>query len=186
MKNIYLIISHTGTLLSRIIRRLTGDKYTHASIGFEENLNEMYSFGRVYPRNPLIGGFVKESPHYGTMKRFRLADIVILKIPVPNEKFSEINDYITNMYRNRDKYHYNYVGLFLAKFGIHRQRKNHFYCSEFVKDILKRFDLVAKNEFNGVVRPAELLHMKRGEVIYRGKLCNYALTYVNKKVVDLN
>lgn len=173
MKNVYVIVSHTGTLLSRIIRKLTGDKYTHASIGFEEDLSEMYSFGRIFPYNPLLGGFVKESPLYGTMKRFRFADIVVLKISVPAEKFAEINTYIVNMYRNRDKYHYNYIGLFLAKFGIHRRKKNYFYCSEFVQDILEKFDLVAKDEFNGVVRPAELLNIKQGKVIYRGKLCNY-------------
>ena len=185
MKNIYVIISHTGTLLSRIIRKLTGDKYTHASIGLEEDLDEMYSFGRINPYNPLIGGFVKESPRYGTMKRFRFADIAVLKIPVPSEKFSEINDYITNMYRNRGKYHYNYLGLFLAKFGIHRRRKNCFYCSEFVQDILEKFNLITRDDFSGVMRPAELLNLNSGRIIYQGKLNNYALLH-NKKIQAFN
>lgn len=45
-KNIYIVLTQTGTLLSRIIKFLTQGQYNHASIGFDEELNYMYSFGR--------------------------------------------------------------------------------------------------------------------------------------------
>lgn len=174
MKNIFVVLSQTGSIVSRIIRRVTGDKYTHASISLDENLDEMYSFGRIFPNNPVIGGFVKESPNYGTMKKFRMANIIVIKLKVADEKYKEINDYIKTMYAQRKKYHYNYIGLFIAKFGWHFRRANYYYCSEFVKDILERFNIVEKNKFNNAVRPAELLKVN-GETVYQGKLCEYAV-----------
>lgn len=173
MKHIYVVVSQTGSIVSRIIRRVTGDQYTHASIALDENLDAMYSFGRVYPSNPIIGGFVKESPKYGTMKKFRTADIVVIQLQVTDEQFIEIKNYIHSMYVRRKKYHYNYIGLFLAKFGLIFRRDNYFYCSEFVKEILERFHLVEKNTFPDAVRPVELLEVK-GEIVYQGRLCEYA------------
>ena len=41
MKKIYVVLSHTGTLLSRIIRLNTGAEYTHASIALDENLRKI-------------------------------------------------------------------------------------------------------------------------------------------------
>lgn len=174
MKNIYIVVSQTGSIVSRIIRWVTGDKYTHAAISFDEDLSEMYSFGRIYPNNPVIGGFVKESPAYGTMKKFRMADIVVIKLSVLEEKYREINEYIASMYAERKKYHYNYIGLFLARHGLHYKRTNYFYCSEFVKDLLERFHLIGDKEFGDVVRPIELLNLKEGEIVYQGKLCEFA------------
>lgn len=174
MKNIYVVLSHTGTILSRIIRRATGDKYTHASISLDENLDTKYSFGRIFPSNPVIGGFVKESPHYGTMKKFKMANTVVIRLKVEEEKYKEINDYINAMYARRKQYHYNYIGLFLARFGLHFHRDNYYYCSEFVKDLLARFNIVDEDAFSEAVRPIELLNLN-GDVVYRGRLCEYSV-----------
>jgi len=33
MKEIYLVLTHTGTMLSRIIKTYTGDEFSHISVG---------------------------------------------------------------------------------------------------------------------------------------------------------
>ena len=69
-KQLYIVISQTGTLLSRILKQITGAEYNHASISLSRDLERMYSFGRRHPYNPFWGGFVIESPRTGTFKRF--------------------------------------------------------------------------------------------------------------------
>ena len=71
MKRIYLILTYSGTILSRIIKIYTRDEFAHVSISLDEELNQMYSFGRLNPYNPFIGGFVHEGINIGTFKRFR-------------------------------------------------------------------------------------------------------------------
>ena len=57
MKKIYIILTFTGTALSRIIKLSTKDEFAHASIALDSELKEMYSFGRLNPYNPFFGGF---------------------------------------------------------------------------------------------------------------------------------
>lgn len=35
MKKIYLVLTHTGTMLSRLIKTFTKDEFTHSSIALE-------------------------------------------------------------------------------------------------------------------------------------------------------
>lgn len=69
-KQIFIVITQTGTMLSRILKRITGAEYNHASLSLSQDLTRMYSFGRRHPYNPFWGGFVIESPHAGTFRRF--------------------------------------------------------------------------------------------------------------------
>ena len=176
MKAFYVVLSRTGTILSRIISKLTGDWYTHASISLDNDLNTMYSFGRLWAYNPWIGGFVKESVKYGTMRRFRDADTVVLRVSVSDDKYAALADYLTNMYAERKKYKYNYLGLFMSRWRVRARKSNHFYCSEFVNDCLERFGIIKQGEFGKVVRPMELLKLNqdgKGQIVYRGALCHF-------------
>ena len=178
MKSFYVVLSRTGTIMSRMISKLTGDWYTHASISLDDNLQTMYSFGRLWAYNPWFGGFVKESVEFGTMRRFRNADTLVLRIEVSEEKYEEIVAYVTAMYAERKKYKYNYLGVFFSKWRVRvsSRKGNRFYCSEFVKHLLERFGIIQPDEFGQVVRPMELLKLKqggKGQIIYRGALCQF-------------
>ena len=70
MKKIYIILTHTGTILSKIIKYYTGDEFSHVSIALDSQLRKIYSFGRLNPYNPIKGGFVHESVDKGTFRRF--------------------------------------------------------------------------------------------------------------------
>ena len=69
-RQLYIVISQTGTLLSRILKQITGAEYNHASISLSRDLERMYSFGRRHPYNPFWGGFVIESPPYRYLQAF--------------------------------------------------------------------------------------------------------------------
>ena len=60
-EKIYIVLTDTGTLLSKAIGLYTRKDLNHASIAFDEELKEMYSFGRKQRHNPFVGGFVKEN-----------------------------------------------------------------------------------------------------------------------------
>ena len=51
MKNIYLIITYTGTIPAKLIKLYTKNEYSHISISLDKELTEMYSFARLNPYN---------------------------------------------------------------------------------------------------------------------------------------
>ena len=171
-KYVYIVLTQTGTILSKILKMLTGAKYNHASISLEEDLSCMYSFGRKFPRNPFVGGFVQESPTNGTFKRFTNTEALIFKIEVSTEQYDGVKQYLTEMYKRKCEYHYNYRGLFLAAWGKIFCRERYFYCSEFVKDILMRFEIVKDTALPYITKPIDLLSIGE-EKIYSGKLRDY-------------
>lgn len=178
-KQIYIIVSQTGTMLSKILKYITGKQYNHASIGLSEDLKMMYSFGRLHPYNPFWGGFVAESTKWGTLKRFHETEAVILKIDITEELHREICETVYRMFRERRKYHYNYLGLWLAAFHIHYRSKNRFYCSEFVGDILKRYNIEGSDRLSKIIHPTQFLNMPYTP-IYSGKLKDYSANLRSK------
>lgn len=176
-KHIYIVISQTGTILSRIIKLLTKAEYNHASIGLSKDLDVMYSFGRLNPYNPFIGGFVKESPHYGTFKRFKNTTARILEVDVGEKKYEEIATMVESMWENRNNYDYNYRGLFVAAIRKPYKKKDCFYCSEFVKHILVANSVENADKLSEIIHPMEFLKIPH-KTIYTGKLSEYAKSII--------
>ena len=57
-------------MLAKIIKYYTHCEFSHVYISLDENLEHMYSFGRLNLYNPFKGGFVQESVDKGTFRRF--------------------------------------------------------------------------------------------------------------------
>ena len=89
MKKIYIILTHTGTILSTIIKYYTKDEFSHVSIALDADLEEMYSFGRLHPYNPFLGSFVHESIKKGTFKRFKNTKAKVYSLFVTDDQYEK-------------------------------------------------------------------------------------------------
>ena len=63
-RQIYVVVSQTGTILSRILKIFTRARYNHASVSYDGTLETMYSFGRLNAYNPFFAGFVSIKDKY--------------------------------------------------------------------------------------------------------------------------
>lgn len=173
-KSLYIALTQTGTILSRIVKIVTRDKYNHVSISTSPDLGDLYSFGRKNPYNPFKAGFVKESPTTGTFSRFRKTDALIIELPVTEEQYKRVKSELEYMYEHKENYHYNYRGLFLAYFGKVRYKRNTFYCSEFAQSILRKNGLGLKKGESELVCPNDFVNIAGGRIIYIGKMIDYS------------
>ena len=172
-KHVYIVISQTGTLLSRLLKLITKAEYNHASISLVPDLNTMYSFGRKNAYNPFLAGFVTESARFGTFKRFSQTRIVVLDIAVSEEQYDAIARRIHTMMALKEHYHYNYLGLWLAGLRICYRQKRCFYCSEFVKDLLEKQDILGVSQLDSIVQPIHFLSLPTAQQVYSGLLREY-------------
>lgn len=90
MKKIYIVLTYTGTILSKIIKLYTKKEYSHVSIALDQDLKYMYSFGRLNPYNAFIGGFVHEEIDKGTFKRFKNTKSLVYDINVTDSDITEL------------------------------------------------------------------------------------------------
>lgn len=170
-KKVYIVLTYTGTVLSKIIRVYTGAEFSHVSLSLDKKLNKMYSFGRLNPYNPFVGGFVHEGIDIGTFKRFKQTNAEIYEIDVTSEQYNKIRKTIKDIKKNRKDYSFNRMGLFLSAINYKYTKVNSFYCAEFVKYLVDE----AKLELNlpNTVKPIDFKKYNNLELLYKGKLKNY-------------
>ncbi len=172
-KKIYIVLSSTPSIVARLIRIFTREKYSHASLSLTEDLNWMYSFGRIYPYYPFYGGFVRESPNISTFKRFPKSQIAVLEVYVSPEQLEGIREGIEKMLLEQKKYRYNYMGLFKAGVNMKHDRKEYrYYCSEFISDLLVRQQVIKREQLPEIIHPMDFLGLDYN-VVYCGRLCEY-------------
>lgn len=171
-KQLYIVLSQTGTLFSRLLKLFTGAPYNHASVSLSCDLRPMYSFGRLNPYNAFCGGFVTETIDSGTFKRFYKTDAEIIAVDISAENYKQIAEILENMRLNSRNYRYNFLGVCLAAFHIAYKRKNRYYCSEFVKYVLQKCDVDGADMLLPIVEPIHFLKLPH-RVIYCGRLNEY-------------
>lgn len=116
MKEIYIVLTHTGTSLSRIIKYYTKDEFSHVSIALDLKLRQMYSFGRLHPYNPFWGGLVHEQINQGTFKRFYKTISAVYALKIRDEQYQKIRSIIEKMEEEKERYKFNIIGLIAVAF----------------------------------------------------------------------
>ena len=181
MKRIYIVLTHTGTILSKVIKEFTKDEFSHVSIALDIELKEMYSFGRLNPYNPFWAGFVHEYIDKGTFKRFYKTRAKVYSLEITNEQYKFIKNTIEEINNNKENYKFNIIGLFAAGFHKKIKKQKSFYCAEFVKYVMEKADI--KTDLPDIVKPEDFKNMNELQEIYGGLLRKYQSPKIN--VVEL-
>ena len=169
-KKIYIVLTQTYTTIARIIKSITKDNYSHASISLDIKCNNMYSFGRKYIYFPFYGIFLKEDLRKGLFIRNKNALVAIYEIKVTKKQYNKIKDKIKEIELNNKGY--NIIGLLLAHFRVKLHRRK-YYCSEFVYEVLSNKEIEIYNKENTLFKPEELITNNRFVKIFEGKIRDY-------------
>lgn len=172
-RKLYLLLSHTGSFVSKCINLYTKDPYTHASISLDEQLDNMYSFGRLKPHNPLIAGFVKEDVDNGTYRRFLDTTCALYSININDDQFNLIQKELDRFINSDVKYGYNLLGMFGFMFNRPIARKNSYFCSQFVAEVLQNSGINIVDKAACMTAPNDFRLSNQVELVYEGNLFDY-------------
>ena len=170
MKKIYIILTYTGTILSKIVKIYTRKEYSHVSISLNQDLTQMYSFGRLNPYNPFLGGFVQEGIDKGTFKRFKKTKTKIYSMEISEEKYDKLETIIEKIQDRKNAYKFNLIGLLAVALNVKIKRENCFYCAEFVKYVLEQSNVITLPE---LIKPEDFEKIDDLDEIYKGILREY-------------
>lgn len=181
-RKVYVLLTDTGTLFTKTIKLYTRKQYNHASISFDENLQEVYSFGRKRPRNPFIGGFVRENIKEGLFKN---ATCAVYCVTINETEYNSMQGYIKQIEADKEKYRYNFIGLFAVILNKQLKREHAFFCSQFVASVLKQSGSVDFSIPLSLVTPHDLQLVEESELIYQGMLKDYNLDITTQQNIDM-
>lgn len=132
---LYILLTRTPDLPSRLIAMLTGCHYTHASIGLEEDPNTFYSFVR--------SGFRVETITRYLRPEWEPFDCVLYRLAVDEQTYRKARRLLAGYAARKPQLRYTCVGVLLCLLGIGLRWRNHYFCSQFVAEVLTRVRAVA-------------------------------------------
>lgn len=169
-KLIYFLFTDTGSYLSKAINYYTKKSLNHVSISFDPQLDELYSFGRKQPKNPFIGGFIKEDIQSELLKK---ATCEIYSFPVSDEDYKAIIHNIKEIEKRKEYYKYNFIGLFGVMLDIEINRKSALFCSQFVATVLRDLDRFQFEKPACFITPTDIREFSGMQLVYQGILGDY-------------
>lgn len=170
---IYVLLTYTGTMLSNIIKMMTNVPYPHVSIGLDEQLNNVYSFGRLHPSNPIFAGFVREYIDDGLYKRKEDTLCKVLSIEVSEEQYKGIQDEIQFFVENKKKFKYDTRALLRFVYNEPKENVDRYVCSQFVAHVLETNGVVLFDKSSNLVTPLDFYNSNKMVLEYEGLLCEF-------------
>ena len=181
-RNIYIILVKSPTVPAKFIRFFKREKYSHAAIALDKELNSMFSFARKWESFPFAGCFKRENINEGVYKKHSKLPGIILELTVTEQQYQKMIVQIEKFKKNKKIYSYNYLGLIFNFFRLDYKRDYKFFCSEFVYYILNESGIIDLKMSRIFVSPQELLKVS-DKVLYEGNLKTYLMgTFVDSVV----
>lgn len=172
-KQIYLLLSRTGTLFSRAIHSITGNQYTHVSISFDPELDHMYSFARQHPHLPFIAGFVTENIRTGVFGKYPDAPCTLYSLTVTAEAYEHMKAMVAKFEEAPELYRYSMLGILLIQMDLPLHRERHFVCSQFVAQLLEKSGALALPKDSALMTPNDFIAIPALRQVFTGTLRQY-------------
>jgi len=169
-RRIFILLTRSQTILSRTIRFLTGDTYTHASIAFDERLDSLCSFARFHWAMPLPAGLVREGLYESYYGRHQDMPCMLCSLTVPEPVYYAARAKTAEMLRHSESYHYSIRGLAMCRAGIAEERPGRYFCSQFVAEVLECSGATRLPKPPSLMRPQDIAFLQETDILYRGDL----------------
>ncbi|KPU42578.1 hypothetical protein OXPF_38780 [Oxobacter pfennigii] len=169
-KEVFIILSDTGTLFTRTIKLFTRAPFNHTSIAFDSDFNEVYSFGRKNVHNPFFAGLVKENLYHPF---FSMAKCAIYRCRVSKKDYNRMYHYVNKMMKVQDRYTYNLLGLVAVLLKTEINRKYSYFCSQFVAHIFEQSSIKIVDKPCCFVEPEDFAKSPYVEEIFKGMLMDF-------------
>ena len=182
MKHIYILLTKTKSVPSRIIGLFTRATYTHVAIAFDDEPEIFYSFSRLRERFPLPGGLTTESPYSGFLGAHKESLCRLMCLEVPDKVAERAHNRVARMIKNRALFRYSLLGCVACHFGIAHRRRGYYFCSQFIGEILEKSGAASFDKSVSLLRPDDFLLLPRIRSIFCGTAGELANVLKAKKV----
>lgn len=126
MRTITVLLTKYSDWISNLVYYIGGRGYTHASLALEEDENTFYSFN--------YRGFCVE-----TLEKHRRRGVkksLSYQLKVPDDAYETMKIMIERLKSNRSEYQYTRIGVLFCAVRIPFKWKKHYFCSQFVAEMI--------------------------------------------------
>ena len=170
MKSIYIFLARTQSIVSKTVSFFTDETYTHAAMAFDEDLVFLYSSARKDGLKMFPAGPCREYLNRGFYTRIGKTPCAVYELRVSDEAYYRAKQEISWFMRHEDEFKFNALGIIACKFGIPWERKNKYFCSQFVAEILRRSGCAELPKRDCLMRPSDYMTLPNIEKVFEGDI----------------
>lgn len=169
-KKIYIMLTQYPGIDAKALRLYSRFPYTHASVGLEEDMDTFYTFNHK--------GFMVESiTRYDKPGRDSfLCAVYELKVPV--EVYDRIKDVVLNFKERKAEWKYSRAGIFFSLLQIPYKKDKHYFCSQFVAEVLQKCEAVKLRKRSHLYLPKDFSKHKELKKIFMGTHVEFVNRFV--------
>lgn len=172
MKTLYIFLTRSGTLLSNLVYRLTGAQYTHISLAFDEDLSTLYSSTRKNGYTMFPAGPSREYLNRGVFLMRENIPCALYALEVTDEAYIRAKRRTQHMMHHGELYRFNSLGLLLCWMHIRWQRRRHYFCSQFVSEVLEKSGAMELPKDSTLMHPNDYAQLPQLKCLYEGCLAD--------------
>lgn len=131
VKTIAVLFTQNQGWFAALLKRLFGQKYDHVSISLGSH-SEFYSFN--------FKGFAHETPE--KFRRHQVVSSTLYELPVADTAYHTLQRKLETIRQHRSEMRYSFPGVVFCCLGIPFRWAKHYFCSQFVTELLKSANAV--------------------------------------------
>ncbi len=161
-KKIYILLTRFNDTGAKMLSKITDFYYTHASIGIEGDCETFYSFVYKGFRIEKIERYIKSGKAPIPCRLYELE--------VSERVYNSVQRLIRSFINRKESMKYTRLGVAMCLLKIPYQRSRHFFCSQFVADILKKSKAAKLEKASTLFLPRDFLDIPGIKLLFRGNL----------------
>ena len=170
MKTLYIFLTRSGTLLSNLVYHITGAQYTHVSLAFDPDLTTLYSSTRKNGYTMFPAGPSKEYLNRGVFRLREDIPCALYALDVTEEAYLRARRRADHMMAHGELYRFNSLGLLLCALHIRWKRRRHYFCSQFVSEVLQKSGSLDLPKHSTLMQPNDYTSLPQLRCLYQGRL----------------
>ncbi len=170
MKTLYIFLTRSGTLLSNLVYHITGAQYTHVSLAFDPDLTTLYSSTRKNGYTMFPAGPSKEYLNRGVFRLREDIPCALYALDVTEEAYLRARRRADHMMAHGELYRFNSLGLLLCALHIRWKRRRHYFCSQFVSEVLQKSGSLDLPKHSTLMHPNDYTSLPELRCLYQGRL----------------
>ena len=172
-KKIYVLMTRYPGYNAKFLAWYTGFPYTHTSVGFEDDMDTFYTF--------VSKGFFVES-----IRKYEKPDrpsfpCALYEITVPEKTYYNVKKLVLSYKARKEKLKYSTLGLVCCFLKIPLKRKNKYFCSQFVAEVLQKSKVLRLKKKSTLYFPKDISKHKELKLIFVGNHLSFVEKFVNKQ-----
>lgn len=169
-KKLTILLTRYPSALIRFLCWYSRSEYLHAAVGFEEDFDVFYSFG--------FKGYRIERVTHGLKPGREPLPCALYELDVPERIYENVKCVLQDFEQRKDTLSYTKLGAAFALLRLGCRWENHYFCSQFVADVLSRSKAVRLPKDSSLYLPQELSLLPGVREAYRGDTLGFVRRYV--------